>query len=38
MHNILWNAENWKNKLFFGDDLEVMQKYIPDEIVDLVYS
>ncbi|AEX84747.1 DNA methyltransferase [Marinitoga phage MPV1] len=35
--SINWKLENWKNKLFFGDNLEVMKKYIPDEFVDLVY-
>lgn len=37
MFQINWGPENWKNKLFFGDNLEIMQKYIPDEIIDLVY-
>jgi DNA modification methylase len=26
-----------KNKLYYGDNLEVMRQYIPDESVDLVY-
>src|ERR1017187_5890387 len=26
---------NWKNKLFFGDNLAVLRKDIPDECVDL---
>jgi len=30
-------AEEWKNKLYFGDNLDVMRKYIPDESVDLIY-
>ncbi len=28
---------DWKNKLFFGDNLEVLKKHIPAESVDLVY-
>ena len=27
----------WKNKLFFGDNLDVLRKHIPDESIDLVY-
>ncbi len=27
----------WKNKLFFGDNLDIMREYIPDESVDLIY-
>jgi DNA modification methylase len=27
----------WKDKLFFGDNLDVLKKYIPNEVVDLVY-
>lgn len=30
-------AEEWKNKLYFGDNLDVMRKHIPDESVDLIY-
>ncbi len=26
-----------KNHLYFGDNLEIMRKYIPDESVDLIY-
>jgi site-specific DNA-methyltransferase (adenine-specific) len=29
--------ENWKNKLYFGDNLDILRKYIPDESVDLIY-
>jgi site-specific DNA-methyltransferase (adenine-specific) len=28
---------NWKNKLFFGDNLDVLRKDIPDACVDLIY-
>jgi site-specific DNA-methyltransferase (adenine-specific) len=28
---------NWSNKLFFGDNLEIMRDHIADESVDLVY-
>jgi site-specific DNA-methyltransferase (adenine-specific) len=28
---------DWKNKLFFGDNLDVLRKDIPDECVDLIY-
>jgi len=27
----------WANKLFFGDNLDVLRRHIPDESVDLVY-
>src|SRR5208283_4473948 len=27
----------WKNKLYFGDNLPIMQEHIPDDSVDLVY-
>jgi site-specific DNA-methyltransferase (adenine-specific) len=27
----------WKNKLYFGDNLEILRKHVPDESVDLVY-
>jgi len=30
-------SEGWKNKLYFGDNLDVMRKYIPNESVDLIY-
>lgn len=29
--------EEWKNKLYFGDNLDIMRDYIPDESVDLIY-
>jgi len=34
--NVSWDLNNWKNKLFYGDNLQVMKSF-PDEIVDLVY-
>ena len=30
-------TDEWKNKLYFGDNLEVMRKCIDDESVDLIY-
>ena len=30
-------ADDWKNKLYFGDNLDIMRQYIPDESVDLIY-
>jgi len=30
-------VEDWKNKLYFGDNLDIMRQYIPDESVDLIY-
>lgn len=27
----------WKNKLYFGDNLDILRKYIDDESVDLIY-
>lgn len=29
--------QEWKNKLFFGDNLDILNNHIPDETVDLVY-
>jgi len=26
--------KDWKNKLFYGDNLEVLRKYIKDETID----
>jgi site-specific DNA-methyltransferase (adenine-specific) len=28
---------SWKNKLFFGDNLDIMRNYLQDESVDLIY-
>lgn len=30
-------SEQWLNKLYFGDNLEILQGYVGDETVDLVY-
>lgn len=30
-------STNWKDTLYFGDNLDVLKKYIPDDIVDLIY-
>ena len=27
----------WKNKLYFGDNLDILREYIRDESVDLIY-
>lgn len=27
----------WHNKLYFGDNLEIMREHIPSESVDLIY-
>jgi len=29
--------ENWKNKLYLGDNLDILREYVPDESVDLIY-
>jgi len=29
--------DDWKNKLYFGDNLEILREYVADESVDLVY-
>ncbi len=29
--------DNWKNKLYFGDNLDILRKYIQDESIDLIY-
>jgi len=33
---VSWNLDDWKNKLFFGENLSVMKTF-PNEFVDLVY-
>jgi len=29
--------ENWKNKLYFGDNLDILREYISDKSVDLIF-
>jgi site-specific DNA-methyltransferase (adenine-specific) len=29
--------ENWKNKLYLGDNLDILRNYVEDESVDLIY-
>ena len=36
-NRVVFMSEQWKNKLYFGDNLEIMRKYIGDESVDLIY-
>jgi 16S rRNA G966 N2-methylase RsmD len=28
---------NWKNKLYFGDNLDILREHVADESVDLIY-
>lgn len=28
---------NWQNQLYYGDNLDVLRRYVPDESVDLIY-
>ncbi len=28
---------NWKNKLYFGDNLDILREHVPEESVDLIY-
>ncbi len=30
-------TDDWTNKLYFGDNLDIMRNHIPDESVDLIY-
>lgn len=30
-------SSDWKNKLFYGDNLDILRRYIRDESIDLVY-
>jgi site-specific DNA-methyltransferase (adenine-specific) len=30
-------TETWKNKLYYGDNLNIMREHIPDESIDLIY-
>jgi len=29
--------ENWKNKLYLGDNLHILREYVLDKSVDLIY-
>ena len=31
------DSGNWKNTLYFGDNLDVLKKYIPNDFADLIY-
>lgn len=31
------SGEEWKNKLYFGDNLAILREHVPDESVDLIY-
>lgn len=31
------DLSEWKNKLFYGDNLDIVRRYVKDESVDLVY-
>lgn len=28
---------DWKNKLYYGDNLDILPRYVPDESIDLIY-
>src|SRR3972149_5977263 len=30
-------ADDWKNTLYYGDNLDILRRYVRDETVDLVY-
>ncbi len=30
-------AREWQNKLYFGDNLEILREYVADQSVDLIY-
>lgn len=30
-------SDGWKNKLYFGDNLDILRRFVPDESVDLIY-
>ena len=30
-------TEAWKNKLYFGDNLDILRRYISDDTIDLIY-
>ncbi len=29
--------EDWKNKLYFGDNLQILREHVADEAIDLIY-
>jgi site-specific DNA-methyltransferase (adenine-specific) len=31
-------GQAWKNKLYFGDNLQILREHVADESVDLIYS
>lgn len=36
MHNG-WKHEEWKNRLFFGDNLSILREHVEDNSIDLIY-
>ena len=30
-------SESWKNKLYFGDNLDIIREHISDQSIDLIY-
>ena len=30
-------TDEWQNKLYFGDNLDILREYVADESVDLIY-
>jgi site-specific DNA-methyltransferase (adenine-specific) len=33
----MMDMKDWKNQLYYGDNLNILREYIPDESVDLIY-
>ncbi len=34
---VSFGAMDWKNRLYFGDNLKILREYVADESVDLIY-
>jgi len=30
-------VDDWQNKLYFGDNLDILREYVADQSVDLIY-
>ena len=35
--DVCMTTTDWRNKLYFGDNLDVLRKHVADESVDLIY-
>jgi len=36
-YDLIMAIDGWKNKLYLGDNLDILRRYVPNESVDLIY-